>query len=104
MDSQFKKGILEICVLNMLLKKDYYGYQLVEELAQKISVSEGTIYPLLSRFKKKKYVQTYLQESKLGPARKYYKLTKAGQERAKKLKNGWYVFSRRIEGVLSGKK
>lgn len=104
MDSQFKKGVLEICVLNMLSKKDCYGYELVEELSQKISISEGTIYPLLSRLQKRKYVRTYLKQSNLGPARKYYNLTKKGKEKAKKLKNAWIIFSKRIEDVLRGKK
>ncbi len=103
MDSQFKKGVLEICVLNILSKKDCYGYELVEELSQKISISEGTIYPLLSRLKKKKYVRTYLKQSNLGPARKYYKLTKVGQQRAKKLSTAWIIFSKRIEGFLKNK-
>ncbi len=100
MDAQFKKGVLEMCVLSMLNKKDCYGYELVDELSQKISISEGTIYPLLSRLVKAKYVKTYLKESKLGPARKYYKLSPRGREKAKKMKNAWILFSKRIGDIL----
>jgi len=100
MDTQFKKGILEILVLNLLVKKDCYGYKLVAEISQKISISEGTIYPLLARLVKLKYVKTYLQESNLGPARKYYKLTKSGRERAKKIRNAWLLFSQRINNFI----
>jgi len=100
MDAQFKKGVLEMCVLNMLAHKDYYGYELVDELSQEISISEGTIYPLLNRLIKAKYVNTYLQESNLGPARKYYKLTVLGKKMSKKLKDSWIIFSRRVEEIL----
>lgn len=100
MDAQFKKGILEILVLNLLLKKDCYGYELVSEMSQEISISEGTIYPLLNRLIQKKYVQTYLKESKLGPARKYYKLTKSGRDKAQKSKNAWLLFSQRINNFI----
>jgi PadR family transcriptional regulator, regulatory protein PadR len=100
MDAQFKKGVLEIIVLNLLLKKDYYGYELVDEMSKEISISEGTIYPLLTRLVKFKYVTTYLKESKLGPARKYYKLSSRGKERARKIKNTWILFSKRVNNML----
>jgi PadR family transcriptional regulator, regulatory protein PadR len=104
MDTQFKKGVLEMCVLAMLGRKDCYGYELVDELSKKISISEGTIYPLLNRLIKGKYVKTYLKESNLGPARKYYKLTLSGKMMSKKLKNGWFIFSKRVDGILNSKK
>lgn len=103
MNTQFKKGVLEMCVLSMLSKKDCYGYELVGELSKKISISEGTIYPLLNRLIKAKYVNTYLKESNLGPARKYYKLTVSGQKMSKKLKNGWLIFSKRVDRILKNK-
>jgi PadR family transcriptional regulator len=103
MDAQFKKGVLEMCVLSMLGEKDCYGYELVDEMSKKISISEGTIYPLLNRLIKAKYVETYLKESNLGPARKYYKLNSKGRERAKKLKNAWIIFSKRVDMILKNK-
>ena len=52
MNIQLKKGVMEIVVLSMLRRKDYYGYELVTEISKYIEMSEGTIYPLLNRFKK----------------------------------------------------
>ena len=52
MNAQFKKGVLELCVLATLDKKDCYGYEMVYEISKNISISEGTIYPLLKRLKK----------------------------------------------------
>lgn len=100
MDAQFKKGVLEMCVLTILSKKDCYGYELVNELSQKISISEGTIYPLLNRLVKAKQVTTYLKESNLGPARKYYRLTPQGRKKARKMKNAWILFSQRVSELL----
>ena len=78
MNIQFKKGVLELCVLALLAKKNRYGYELVNEISKKIKISEGTIYPLLRRLKKEGYVTTYLEESREGAPRKYYELTEKG--------------------------
>ncbi|MBD9157877.1 MAG: hypothetical protein EGQ17_06260, partial [Lachnospiraceae bacterium] len=49
MNPQFKKGVLELIVLEAVRRKDRYGYELVEEVSRVIDVNEGTIYPLLKR-------------------------------------------------------
>jgi PadR family transcriptional regulator PadR len=102
MDTQFKKGVLELCVLTYLQKKDYYGYELVTEISKKITISEGTIYPLLRRLKKDGYVKTYLKESKEGPARKYYQITIEGKKQSIKLKKDWNEFILKLNILLEG--
>ena len=102
MDTQFKKGVLELCVLTLLKIKDYYGYELVTEISKNISISEGTIYPLLRRLKKDEYVETYLKESQEGPSRKYYKLTSGGKEKCIILKKEWNEFIRKVNTFLGG--
>ena len=77
MNPQFKKGVLELIVLESVRKKDMYGYELVEEVSKVIDVNEGTIYPLLKRLTNEHYFETYLRESTEGPPRKYYHLTAA---------------------------
>ncbi|NQZ59181.1 MAG: PadR family transcriptional regulator [Lentisphaeraceae bacterium] len=78
---QLRKGILEACILNSLRDKDTYGYELVKMLVNTpaLGVTEGTVYPLLSRLKKQKLLATRLVESTGGPARKYYTLTDEGR-------------------------
>lgn len=93
---QFKKGVLELCVLSMLYKKDCYGYELVEMISKNIEISEGTIYPLLRRLKDDGYFTTYLQESQEGPPRKYYKITAMGKTSREELEKEWHTF---VEGV-----
>ena len=34
MDTQLKRGIVEVCVLAALLGKDSYGYQIVKDLSR----------------------------------------------------------------------
>ena len=62
-------------VLLIVEKKDKYGYELVEEVSKIVDVNEGTIYPILKRLTNEGYFETYLEESKEGPIRKYYHIT-----------------------------
>ena len=100
MDTQFKKGVMDLCVLSLLEKKDYYGYELVQKISQMISISEGTVYPILKRLKNEGYLETYLRESKEGPSRKYYSLTKKGKMKSKELNNEWKGFTKKINIIL----
>ncbi len=100
MNIQFKKGVLELCVLAMLDEKDCYGYELVNEISKDISISEGTIYPLLRRLKTEGYFITYLQESQEGPPRKYYQITELGRQTKKDLTDEWQSFVTGINKIL----
>lgn len=93
MNSQFKKGVLELIVLLSVSKKDMYGYELILEVSKVFGVNEGTIYPLLKRLTNENYFETYLVESTEGPSRKYYKITILGKKRLKELKDAWNEFS-----------
>jgi PadR family transcriptional regulator PadR len=101
MNSQFKKGILELCVLGLILRRDAYGYELVEEISSKVDVAEGTIYPLLRRLTHEGYCLTYLQESPSGPPRKYYKITPAGLEFFHRMLADWRAFNKNVNAILS---
>lgn len=92
MNAQFKKGVLELIVLLIINKEDAYGYSLVKKISRKITISEGTVYPILGRLVKEEYLTTYHQESTEGPFRKYYKITKDGIDKLEKLKYEWNEF------------
>jgi PadR family transcriptional regulator, regulatory protein PadR len=79
---QVRKGLLELCVLNTLADKECYGYELVKTMVSipGLGVTEGTLYPLLSRLRLQGLVRTRLVESNEGPARKYYALTPGGRK------------------------
>jgi PadR family transcriptional regulator PadR len=103
MNAQFKKGVLELCVLALLDRKDCYGYEMVDEISKNILISEGTIYPLLKRLKNEKLVVSYLKESQDGPPRKYYQLTELGKEKKENLVAEWDEFSVKVSNLLHAK-
>lgn len=102
MNIQFKKGVLELCVLSILYKKDCYGYELVNDISKNISISEGTIYPLLRRLTKEGLFTTYLKESQEGPPRKYYQLTDLGKKAKEDLTNEWLSFVEGVNIIIEG--
>lgn len=103
MNAQFKKGVLELIVLESVRQRDMYGYELVEEVSQVIDVNEGTIYPLLKRLTNEHYFETYLRESSEGPPRKYYHLTAAGILYRDRLAAEWEEFQARVNDFLKGR-
>jgi PadR family transcriptional regulator, regulatory protein PadR len=98
MNIQFKKGVLELCVLVVLCRKDFYGYELVQAISKNIDIAEGTVYPILRRLTKEGYFKTYIQESAEGPARKYYQITKKGRDYEGELLGEWNKF---VAGVTT---
>ena len=90
--SQIIRCTLEYCILLMLNKKIYYGYEILQELSKYpiIASTESTVYPLLRRLQKENYLQSTWQESAEGlPPRKYYSLTPEGKEYLDAMSNEW---------------
>lgn len=94
--NQFKKGVLELCVLYLLQNRDRYGYELTQKVDKYISLTEGALYPILRRLVKEGYCETYLKESSNGPARKYYKITSEGREYLTDLESEWTIFVKNV--------
>ena len=67
MNSQYKKGVLDLCVLSLLHRRDCYGYEISDFLSGHIDVADGTVYPLLRKLKNEGLLTTYLQEESGGP-------------------------------------
>ncbi len=79
MDSQMKRGLLEACVLKLLAKGDSYGYQLIKDISQYITISESTLYPILKRLEANEFLTVYTVEHN-SRLRKYYKITEKGMK------------------------
>ena len=77
MDTQRKKGVLDVCVLSVLKRGPSYGYMIIGEVSQCIAISESTLYPILKRLESAGFVTTYKQEYN-GRTRKYYEITETG--------------------------
>lgn len=100
MNSQYKKGVVELCILSMLSRGDSYGYDVSDFLTGHMDLSEGAVYPILRKLKDDGLVSTYLSETSGGPPRKYYTLTRTGREVYETEKRDWLAFARTIEKIL----
>jgi PadR family transcriptional regulator PadR len=98
--TQLRKGVLELCVLTLLSRADAYGYEIASRLMQDVGMGEGTIYPLMRRMQDDGLVSTYLVEAPGGPPRKYYRLTDAGRSTLKLQREEWKSFMASVEKML----
>lgn len=79
--AQMRKGVLEFAILLVIAKHKIYANEIIAQLKEvKLTVVEGTIYPLLSRLKNSELLDYDWEESKSGPPRKYYTLTDKGHK------------------------
>ena len=88
MDSQFRRGILDACVLAVLERGESYGYQLVKDISEFIEISESTLYPILKRLEQTNMLEVFTHEHN-GRLRKYYRITPTGRNRITELLNEW---------------
>jgi PadR family transcriptional regulator PadR len=100
--SQLLKGVLEMCLLAVIEEEPSYGYEMVRKLADRglDLVSEGTIYPVLSRLQKGGLIEGYLVESPEGPARKYYRIARRGHDALTQWSDDWRRLVAGVDTVL----
>jgi PadR family transcriptional regulator PadR len=99
---QLRKGCLELAILAALWDGKLYGLEILRRMESDsdLVVSEGTVYPLLSRLKALGLVRSEWVESDAGHPRKYYSLTQVGKERAREMAGMWARFSSSMSKVL----
>src|SRR3984957_9274593 len=100
---QLRKGCLELAILAALWNQKLYGLEILRRLESDsdLIVSEGTVYPLLSRLKALGLVRSEWVESDSGHPRKYYELTPAGKQRAREMAGIWAKFSSSMSRLLA---
>lgn len=100
--TQIKRGTLEFCILLMIRQKPSYGYEIISTLEHYpiLAVKENTIYPLLRRLLKEGYISSTWEESTEGlPPRKYYALTRQGQDYLEAMGKEWDNLLATIEAI-----
>jgi PadR family transcriptional regulator PadR len=97
-----RKGAIEFCVLALLRLEDRYGLELARDLSGDggLLASEGTLYPLLNRLYGEGLVDTYLVDSPSGAARRYYRITKAGERALDDFVPQWKAFRDVVDETL----
>ena len=102
MNTQFKKGIIELCVLKIVSEKDMYGFEVIENISKEIEVNENTIYPILRRLTKQEFFETYTESMSIGAPRKYYRITEPGLSHLRNAEHEWSSFLESVSRVLGG--
>lgn len=102
--SQLNRGTLEGCIVKIISMEETYGYEIVSRLQGFgfEDVKEGTIYPILVRLEKKGIISSVYKESPLGPKRKYYFMTKIGEEFLREFIIVWNDVRDSVDRILKG--
>jgi len=100
--AQMRKGVLELCVLSIIGNEEAYPSDIINKLkSSKLIVVEGTLYPLLNRLKDSALLEYQWKESKVGPPRKYYKMTSMGQDFLEGLRETWNELNTAVSAAQS---
>ena len=101
-DAQMLKGVLSLLLLRLVGAYDDYGYALVVRLREAgfTELTEGSVYPALTRLESAGLLDSRLVRSASGPARKYYVLTAAGQSEAVRALAAWTTLTANVDHVL----
>ena len=102
--TQLRKGLLDIVVLNLLSRGHSHGYEMVQKMKriEGLQIREGNIYPVLARLETDGLVTSYSQPSTDGPPRKYFRLTEAGQKALDEMNKHWDQLINSLESIRKG--
>ncbi|MBG0762667.1 PadR family transcriptional regulator [Acholeplasma laidlawii] len=104
MNTQFKKGILDLCILKAVKDQEMYGFEIIDKLSNLLDINENTIYPILRRLTDQRLFETYSKDSPLGAQRKYYKITKEGEQKLYSYMEDWDAFIKNVNYILKDEK
>ena len=102
LSTQLRKGVIQFCVLALLRDRPRYGGELVQLMRERqgLLISEGTIYPLLSRMRTEGLVETEWSETSGGHPRRYYRLSRSGQKAVAEFRAEWAIFRTAVDSIF----
>lgn len=101
MDTQLRRGMLDVCVLRALAQGDSYGYQIIKDTSPYVTLSESTLYPILKRLESAGCLTVYSVEHS-GRLRKYYSITAEGRRRIGDFLTEWQEVMRAYNYIREG--
>jgi PadR family transcriptional regulator PadR len=104
MDSNpWLRGILDVCLLALLVDGEAYGYELAGRLSDLGvgTVAGGSLYPALLRLEKSGHLAAEWRAGDGGPGRKYYRLTDEGRNALARDAASWRRFAASVDAVLA---
>jgi PadR family transcriptional regulator PadR len=100
-ERELMRGAGPVAVLKLLERREMYGYELVEALAEKtagvLDMGQSTLYPLLYNLEAKGLIQGEWRAAETGRERKYYSLTGRGRKHLARQTKEW----RSLAGAMS---
>lgn len=102
--TQLRKGMLDIVILNLLSHGPCHGYEMVQRMKkiQGLKIREGNVYPILARLQEDGLIESYTEQSTDGPPRKYFKVTPSGQQTLSDMNAHWEQMIDSIQHVRKG--
>jgi PadR family transcriptional regulator PadR len=102
--SQFRKGSLELCVLELLSNRGRsYGLAIMEQLnSAGVDVTEGTLYPLLMRMTKDGSIGAQWETPEVGHPRKYYVISETGRALLAQMREEYEKSAKAQRNLMSG--
>ena len=103
-ETQLRKGVVELAVLASIARGETYGYRIVERLQrlEGLELTESTVYPVLTRLARERFLNVRTEPSPAGPSRRYYRLTTDGQRHLHRLTESWQTISQSLSALLEG--
>ncbi len=102
--TQLRKGILDIVVLNFLAHGRRHGYEMVQALKQceGLRLREGNIYPILARLQAEGLIESQKEAGEGGPPRKYFSLTGRGRKTMEEMNGHWRMIVQSVDDIQKG--
>jgi len=99
-------GSTAMLILKLLEAKDMYGYQIIEELAEKsderFRLKTGTLYPILHGLENDDMVSSYDENAGNARVRRYYRITNKGKGLLVRKQSEWNDYASAVNRVMEG--
>ena len=98
------RGSATMLILKLINERDMYGYEMIEILDERskniFALKAGTLYPILHGLELDGSIESYESNIESGRRRKYYRITKSGQDLLELEKIQWRNYIRAIEDIM----
>jgi PadR family transcriptional regulator len=103
-ETQLRKGLVDLAILAAIGRGETYGYRIVEQLKglEGLELTESTVYPVLTRLARDRFLGVRTEVSRSGPMRRYYRLTPEGERRLRQLAESWRTVSQSLTALIEG--
>lgn len=92
--------LTELLLLSIISQNDSYGYIISQRLKKVSNLKDSALYPILKRLSDQNDVEIYDQQFQ-GRNRKYYRITKKGEEHCQELRSEWSQYCNDINAIIN---